>query len=321
MKESDSTTKLPIIYSPKYNISILGFENFHPFDTKKYKKVYSHLRKELDLSKNQFYTPFYATDSLLLTVHTEEYLQSLKKSSEVAMVAEMAIFARFPNWFLQKNILNPMRWATGGTVVGVDLALKEGWAINLSGGYHHAKAESSSGFCFYSDIALAAEHLWKSSPEAKVLILDLDAHQGNGFEAIFKDDNRITILDIYTEGIYPDDREVMKYIDYNVPIPAYTKDSLYLEMLERELCTILAKEEFDFIIYNAGTDILKGDHVGQLAITEEGIIERDAMVFSFAKEKKTPILMLLSGGYTKESGPIIGKSITHLVKSVLNVDL
>jgi histone deacetylase 11 len=121
---------LPIIYSNNYNISILGIENFHPFDSKKYEKVYHGLISEGHLCPRQFYKPSRPSDEILLLVHTPEYLRSLKKSSVVASIAEIPPLEYLPNFILQNSLLEPMRLATGGTILGVHLALRYGWAIN-----------------------------------------------------------------------------------------------------------------------------------------------------------------------------------------------
>jgi histone deacetylase 11 len=207
-----------------------------------------------------------------------------------------------------------MRLATGGTILGVDVALKHGWAVNLSGGYHHAKSANGEGFCVYGDIALSAERFFEKFPESKVLVVDLDAHQGNGHEMMLGNDERVIIMDIYNKDIYPKDSEAEQFIDYKGDIDTGTKDDEYLELVEMFLEKAFSEHNVDFIIYNAGTDIFEEDPLGGLNISEAGIIKRDEIVFVKAKSKKTPILMLLSGGYTKKSGEIIGASLINVMK-------
>ena len=137
---------IPIIYSSKYNISVLGIENFHSFDTKKSRNVYRTLKKQLNLNSGQFYSPNMISDEKLLLVHSKEYLKTLKRSAVIEEIVEIPFIKYIPNFILKKGIINPMKYATDGTVKGLELAIKHSWAINLSGGYHHAK--SNHGECF-----------------------------------------------------------------------------------------------------------------------------------------------------------------------------
>ncbi|MBN1897484.1 MAG: histone deacetylase [Spirochaetes bacterium] len=310
--------KLPIIYSPHYNITLFGIEKLHSFDSEKYGKVFRYLKEKMGLKKYQFYEPEEVTEEDLLLVHTKEYLHSLSYSKNIARIAELDLLSFFPNFILKSRILKPMKYGTGGTILGCHLALKHGWAINLSGGYHHAKSGEGGGFCFYSDVPIAVYKLLKKK-KMKILIIDLDAHQGNGFESVFKNDQRIYIFDIYNSMIYPMDNEVKQYIDCDYPVSSFTKDSEYLKILKEKIPFVIKRSSCDLIIYNAGTDIFKDDPLGHMNITTQGIIQRDEMVFRQALKRKIPILMVLSGGYTKQSSLIIGKSIENLLKNVIGV--
>ncbi|BBM86834.1 histone deacetylase family protein [Candidatus Uabimicrobium amorphum] len=310
------TTKIPIIFSKHYDITLFGIEKLHPFDTAKYGKVYKHLRKHLGFKKQNFYTPKIVSEEELQLVHSAEYLASLSSSKNVAAIAEVGPLAMVPNMLLQSRLLKPMKYATGGTILGGELAMKYGWAVNLSGGYHHAKANSGEGFCFFSDIPIVIRKLQMQQPQLKVLIIDLDAHQGNGFEAVLQDDPRICTLDIYNGEIYPVDTAAMKYIDFNYPLSSYVKDGDYLSLL-REGLQKCDSFKADLIIYNAGTDIYEKDQLGDMSVSAEGILERDNLVFSYATKNKIPILMLLSGGYSRESANIIGRSLVQIYKNHL----
>ena len=311
---SNRDKKIPIIYSKKYNIKLFGIQKFHSFDTQKYGKVYKYLKHQLGYKKYQFYSPKKVSKAELLTVHTDEYLKSLRKSKNIAEIAEVPFLKYIPNCILRRKILRPMKYATGGTILGADIALKYGYAINLSGGYHHAKSDSGEGFCFYSDIILAVNRLLEYDTVKSILIVDLDAHQGNGYETIIKNKPGIYIFDVYNKDIFPNDEEAVKYIDFNFPVSRLTKDKKYLSIIEIELPEAIEKCKPDFIIYNAGTDIYRGDRLGLLSVSSEGIIKRDDMVFKFAKDRNIPVLMLLSGGYSKKSSGIIGKSLVNIIK-------
>ena len=307
---------IPIIYDPDYNITLLGVENFlHSFDTKKYGKVAEEISNHHKIEQFSFSVPKIVSDDDLLTVHTQDYLDSLSSSKAVAKVAEVWPLAFLPNFILQRNLLAPIKLATGGTILGAELALKHGWAINLSGGYHHAKAENGGGFCFFADISIAVyKVLKKQSDDFKVLIIDLDAHQGNGHEAIFKDDPQIRIFDIYGKDNYPHDKKTQKYIDFDYGVKFGITTEQYLKLLKEELPKAIAQINPNLIVYNAGTDIFEKDHLGVFKVSAEGIIERDEFVFEQAKTNKIPILMLLSGGYTQESAKIISDSIKNLLE-------
>jgi histone deacetylase 11 len=328
--------KLPIVFSKNYDVGFFGLEKLHPFDSKKYGKVRNYLVNIVGIQSNQFYVPERITRDNLLIVHTEHYLESLKSSEVVARIAENPALAYLPNFIVRKNLLEPMQDATGGTVLAVDLAMNSTngpkWAINLAGGYHHCKgkgrniskeksgnSDEGGGFCIYADIQLAIEKLWQKKPNAKVLIVDLDAHQGNGHEAYFKDNNRIAILDIYNYEIYPHDYKVIGKNVFNYPVKSYIDDAAYLHILKTALPDAIAKFKPDLIFYNAGTDVYEKDPLGCMSISDQGIIKRDAFVFEQGMISAIPIVMVLSGGYTQESASIIGKSIENILKNVLKV--
>ncbi len=314
-----NTTQLPIVFHPEYDISFGGIENLHPFDSKKYGKVHRYLKNTLNISDDAFHQPPHISRADLELVHTPKYLDSLRQSKNVARITELPFLALVPNILIRKHLLKSMEYATSGTILAAFLAQKKGWAINLSGGYHHAKADSGGGFCVYADINIAAKKLWEKDPDLNIMVIDLDAHQGNGHEDTFKKDKRVSIFDMYNGSIYPQDTQAQRYITSNHPLPMRMGDKKYLKLLKAKLPNALKKEKPQFIIYNAGTDIFEKDPLGGLRITANGIKQRDAFVFEQAQKNSIPILMVLSGGYTKESAKIIGESIENVVKNVLKV--
>ncbi len=308
------STKLPIIYHPGYNISFMRLQRFHPFDSEKYGKVFDYLKEYEILTGDNHHEPEGPiTDEALKRVHTEKYLELIRSSSNIAAIAEVPVLKNVPAFMLRKRLLKPMRLGTQGSILGAELAWKHGWAINLAGGYHHAKGYFAHGFCFFADIPLAAYHLMDQYPDLKVMVIDLDAHQGNGFEAVFKDHPQIVNFDVYNGRIFPQDTHAASFIHYNFPIDSGTNTEDYLQLVKRELPKALDKEKPDFVIYNAGTDIYEKDPLGDLSVSAQGIIERDIFVFDEVFQKrKIPILKLLSGGYVKESYQIIGASIKNI---------
>ena len=312
-ERQEVVNKLPIIFSPHYDITLLGIEKLHPFDTEKHGKVYKYLIKKAGIGRQRFYIPEIASKETLLSIHSKQYLDSLKESGQIARIAEVSLLAFLPNSVLQSKLLKPMKYAVGGTILGCELALKHRWAINLSGGYHHAKTDSGGGFCFYADIPIAIYKLFNKKSDMSVMIVDLDAHQGNGCEAVFKDDSRIHIFDVYNKDIYPWDYEARRYIDFNYPVESFIGDKEYLSLIGTNLIDAILNLRPDLVIYNAGTDIFQEDPLGDMNISQDGIIRRDEMVFKVAIRNNIPILMLLSGGYSKKSAAIIGKSIENIL--------
>ncbi len=310
----NAASKAPIVYHPAYNIKLITGQGFiHPFDSEKYGKVFKKITDSFGIHPNQCHEPAMVSDATLASVHTSAYLNSLKESETIGKITEIHPLKYVPNFWLQRKILKPMKFATQGTIDATELALKHKWAINLSGGYHHAKAGNGEGFCVYADIPMAVNSLFNNHPDKvkKVLIVDLDAHQGNGFESIFQGDKRVNTFDMYNRDRYPQHDQHLE-IKYNNPVREGCTTEHYLATLRSELPKAIAETNPDFIIYNAGTDILQGDRVGGMAVSEKGIIERDEFVFQQARDLDIPITMVLSGGYTDKSAGVISNSIINL---------
>ncbi|MED6144357.1 histone deacetylase [Stylosanthes scabra] len=313
-------SKVPIIYSESYDISFLGIEKMHPFDSSKWGRVCKFLVSIGVLDKKCIVEPLEASKDDLLVVHSESYLNSLKESSNVATIIEVPPVALFPNCLVQQKVLHPFRKQVGGTILSAKLAKERGWAINVGGGFHHCSAERGGGFCAYADISLCIHFAFVRLNISRVMIIDLDAHQGNGHEMDFAYDSRVYILDMYNPGIYPLDYEARNFINQKVEVKSGTLTEDYLQKLDEALEVAGRRFDPELIVYNAGTDILDGDPLGRLKISPEGIALRDEKVFRFAREKNIPILMLTSGGYMKSSARVIADSIVNLSKKCLIED-
>ncbi|XP_054716421.1 histone deacetylase 11-like [Uloborus diversus] len=304
--------QLPIIYSSHYNIHFMGLEKLHPFDSAKWGKIYHLLEEAKLLSKDTVVEPHEASDDVLKVVHPDTYLKKLKWSVNVARITEVPCVSALPNNLVQRKVLRPFRYQTGGTILAGKLALEKGWALNLGGGFHHCSAEQGGGFCAYADITLSIKFLFKHFDITKVMIVDLDAHQGNGHERDFMGDEQVYILDVYNKGIYPHDEYAKGAIKKKVELRHMTEDEEYLGKVSRNLSEALEEFNPQLIVYNAGTDILKGDPLGCLSITPQGIIQRDEIVFRAAVTRKIPIVFVTSGGYQKCTARIIADSIINL---------
>ncbi|CAK7352992.1 unnamed protein product [Dovyalis caffra] len=296
--------KVPLIYSTAYDISFLGMEKLHPFDSSKWGRICQFLIMDGVLDKKSIVEPLEASKDDLLVVHSESYLSSLKSSPNVAMIIE-------------QKVLYPFRKQVGGTVLAAKIANERGWAINVGGGFHHCCSERGGGFCAYADISLCIHFAFNRLDISKVMIIDLDAHQGNGHERDFADDRRVYILDMYNPGIYPFDYEARRYIDQKVEVVSGTKTDEYLAKLDEALEVAGKMFDPELVVFNAGTDILDGDPLGSLKISPDGITSRDEKVFRFAREKNASLVMLTSGGYMKSSARVIADSIVNLSKQCL----
>ncbi|KAJ1442787.1 Ureohydrolase domain superfamily [Sesbania bispinosa] len=311
------SSKVPLIYSESYDISFLGIEKLHPFDSSKWGRICRFLVSFGILDKKCVVEPLEASKDDLLVVHSESYLNSLKESSNVATIIEVPPVVLFPNCLVQHKVLFPFRKQVGGTILAAKLAKERGWSINVGGGFHHCSAEKGGGFCAYADISLCIHFAFVRLKISRVMIIDLDAHQGNGHEMDFANDSRVYILDMYNPGIYPLDYEARNYINQKVEVKSGTLTEEYLQKLDEALEVAGQRFKPELVIYNAGTDILEGDPLGRLKISPDGIALRDEKVFRFAREKNIPIVMLTSGGYMKSSAKVIADSIANLSKKCL----
>ncbi|XP_059657071.1 histone deacetylase 2 isoform X4 [Cornus florida] len=312
-----SPSKVPLIYSPSYDIAFLGIEKLHPFDSSKWGRICRFLIVEGVLDKKQIVEPLEATKDDLLVVHSETYLSSLKSSLNVSIIIEVPPVALLPNCLVQQKVLYPFRKQVGGTILAAKLAKERGWAINVGGGFHHCCGDKGGGFCAYADISLCIHYAFIRLNISRVMIIDLDAHQGNGHEKDFSNDGRVYILDMYNPEIYPFDYEARRYIDQKVEVVSGTTTNEYLRRLDEALKVAGRVFDPELVIYNAGTDILEGDPLGRLKISPDGITSRDEKVFRFAREKNVPLVMLTSGGYMKSSARVIADSIVNLSKKCL----
>jgi len=314
-----------IIFSPFYDIRMMGLELFHPFDGRKYSRIWNTLyRQHGDRLRQITISPLGPVSTAdLLEVHDFEYLAKLhSKKADAAFIAaalEVPVLAFLPVSLLHRRILVPMKWATAGTVLATKEALSSQLAINLSGGFHHAQAGVGEGFCLYSDIAVAIavarrEGLLKSSD--LILIIDLDAHQGNGLERIFCEDMSVKFFDMYNSSIYPQDNFARKRIDMEVVVTPCTDGPSYLSNLKAALGEFLlthASSMPSIAFYIAGTDIVAGDPLGEMCVSPNEVTIRDRHVIQTLHSHGIPCAMVMGGGYTKSSHKITADSISHLI--------
>jgi histone deacetylase 11 len=302
--------KVPLIYDSRYNISAFGLEHLHPFDSRKYSKIRNYLLSSGLRTANDFVKPVPLSNEQILKIHTPGYLESLKNSSVLAKIFEVSAAAAIPAGLLDWSVLYPMRIAAGGTLNTCRLAMKYGLAINLGGGYHHADRDHGSGFCVYADVPIALTILFQEGKFGKALIVDVDAHQGNGFANTLRGNNWAHVVDLFDESIYPFPKVVE---DFSVPLPAQTRGDSYLARLEETIPVAIARFKPDLIVYNAGSDVLASDPLSSLILSVEEMCQRDLFVVSQARELGIPLAMVLAGGYSRESASAHGRSIEGIL--------
>jgi histone deacetylase 11 len=301
---------VPLIYSPRYNITALGLEHWHPFDSVKYQRIHAWLIRQGLRKRGEFIAPRPCNRGELLHVHSPEYLRSLKHRRELARIFEIRQLAYLPAWLIDWRVLRPMRWATGGTLLACRLALERGLAINLGGGYHHASGTSGGGFCIYADVPLALAVPHYEGRFRSALVVDTDAHQGNGTADAIRSWTWAHLLDLFEEDIYP---YCKAQEEMPVPLPALTTGFTYLEILAENLPKALERVRPDLVVYNAGSDVLAADPLAMLRLTPDEMAERDLYVVTQVRERGIPLAMVLSGGYGPASWEAHARSIEGIV--------
>lgn len=313
-----------LVYSPRYEFSLFGAERLHPFDSRKYTRAWARLEQRLggELGRHWVEPESPISDADLRLVHDAAYLEALEDSAVVAEAIELAPLARIPNADLQRGLLDPMRLASAGTLLAAERALASGsLAMNLGGGFHHAFRDHGEGFCLFADAAIAIASLRARgllAGQDPVAVIDLDAHRGNGFWDIAKGDPAIAVLDMYNADIYPGPlRSGGEELPFQIPLRSQLDDDAYLETLSAALPRFLASMPRPRLaIYNAGTDILAGDAIGDLAVSAEGVIARDQKVLDALAEQCIPTVILASGGYTQHSHVLMAELAQQVVERV-----
>ena len=301
---------IPLIYHPAYNITAFGLERLHPFDSRKYCRIHDALIARGLRRRRDFVRPRPVSERDLLDFHTTEYLRSLRSPKTLARILEVPMVARLPRCLIDWRILRPMRFATGGTIEACRLALDKGIAINLGGGYHHAADGWGGGFCVYADVPLAAKILHDEGKIKRPLVVDLDAHQGNGTAAVFHGWDWALIYDLYERDIFPARKEPE---DYPLPVGSGLTGNEYLGIVRDTLPEALDAVQPDLVIYNAGSDPFVADPLAGFRLSRSDLAERDLLVVSSGRDRGIPVAMVLSGGYSPESWDIHADAIEAIL--------
>lgn len=278
-------------YSDRF---VLPLPDGHRFPMTKYRLLRERLaaaRPDIVLLE-----PEAATDGVLALAHAPDWIERLTLG-RLDAAAQRAI--GFP-W--SPAMVERSRRSVGATIAACRAAMDEGAGANLAGGTHHAHADRGEGFCCFNDVAVAARLMQAERRARRVAIVDLDVHQGNGSASILRDDPSVFTLSVHGDRNWPFRKETS---DLDVALPDGTGDDAYLEALDGALAALAARFAPDLVIYLAGADVYEGDRLGRLALTREGIAERDRRVFAWAAARGLPVAVAMGGGYCPRIGEIV----------------
>jgi len=270
------------VYSPLYYADI----GIHVFPIKKYQLVAQALRQQHQIPDSAFVAPPTATEEQLLRVHTRRYLDDLYH----CRWTPRTLCSELP---LTREIVDMFALACGGTILAAELALRDGAAVHLGGGFHHAFAEKAEGFCYLNDLAVAVRAMQSQNKTQKTMVIDCDLHQGNGTAKIFQPEANVFTFSIHQQELYP----VKEESDLDIHLRNGVADAEYLQHLQTHIPKILDEFHPELILYQAGADPYEHDQLGDLKLTLPGLAERDRLIFLWAKERKIPIAATLGGGY------------------------
>jgi acetoin utilization deacetylase AcuC-like enzyme len=263
----------------------------HRFPIEKYTLLSEAVVAEGLVAAADVHEPPRTTDEELARVHTRDYIDRL--TSGRLTEAELRLLG-FP-W--SPALVERSYRAVGGTVSAARNALRDGVAVNLAGGTHHAFADRGEGFCVFNDVAIAVRALRAEGTIGRAAIIDLDVHQGNGTHAIFAGDSETFTFSMHGGRNYPF-HKVAGTLD--IELEDGTTDSAYLELLADALPRVLDSGAPDLVIYLAGADPHERDRLGRLRLTFEGLERRDAMVLEACREVGIPVAITIAGGYGQD---------------------
>ena len=282
--------ELPVVNHPDY---VAKINDDNKFPIQKFGALADHLIKKGVVKK--FHIPKECSISTMKTSHSLEYINHIKnKTLDLKLQKKIG----FP---INDSVVRRSFIATGGTVLASKLALYSKLACNTAGGSHHATFDCGAGYCVFNDVAVAANYLKSKGYAKKILIFDLDVHQGNGNSEIFKNDKDVLTFSMHCASNYPAKKSKS---DVDIELKDQMEDKEYLNILHNNLKE-LNKNKYDFVFYVAGVDIHFEDRLGRLKITDEGINKRDQIVIENFYSKNTPLCGVLGGGYNKSFEKLI----------------
>lgn len=268
----------------------------HRFPMEKYALLPQQLLLENTIENEDIFSPGPLHQGLLSYVHEDDYIRKL---NTLTLSRHEERKTGFP---LSSELVHRELIIAEGTRRCCSYALEEGVAMNIAGGTHHAYPDHGEGFCLYNDQAIAAFWLLEKCNIKKIMIIDLDVHQGNGSAFIFQNEPRVFTLSLHGASNYPLKK---KKSDLDIAWPDGTEDVAYLDWLDKNLPLLVEREQPEFIFYQSGVDVLKEDQLGRLALTRAGCKERDRIVWTTCKKHELPVVACMGGGYAPNIKEII----------------
>ncbi|WP_281613353.1 histone deacetylase [Flammeovirga sp. SubArs3] len=284
---------LKIAYHPCYGHPV---RKDHRFPMDKYPLLIEQLKYEGTIEEDNIFAPVEVEEKHILKVHTPEYWHKLKHQ-EISYKEERRIGLPMSPALIKRELI-----ITQGTIDCTEYALKYGVAMNIAGGTHHAYSEHGEGFCLLNDFAVAAQYLIDYKGFERILILDLDVHQGNGTAEIFQDNNKVFTFSMHGANNYPMHKETS---DLDIPLEDQTDDATYLKILRQKIEELFSNIQPQFVFFLSGVDILKTDKLGKLGMSMQGCKDRDQMVFEKCFTEKVPVAVSMGGGYSPQLNLII----------------
>ena len=289
--------ELPVINHEDYFAKI---GDDHKFPINKFGELANYLLEKKII--NQFHKPYPCSVKTLKGAHSQTYINNIiNKSLDQNGVKKIG----FP---LVDSVVKRSLVATGGTVLASKLALEHRIACNTAGGSHHANFDGGAGYCVFNDVAVAANYLLNKGLVKKILIVDLDVHQGNGNSDIFGNNKNVFTFSMHSKSNYPAKKSKS---DLDIELEDNTEDQKYIETLKDSI-QLLNKQKFDFVFYIAGVDVHFNDRLGKLKLSDDGIKKREEIVIGNFFSKNIPICGVLGGGYNKNFDKLVElHSILH----------
>lgn len=268
----------------------------HRFPMLKYELIPGQLLYEGTIEQRHLFAPQPCPDETILKTHTADYLYKLKSGTLSAAEQRRIGFPQSPQLTQRERII------TQGTIDCCQYAVENGVALNVAGGTHHAFADRGEGFCLLNDFAVAANYLLQHEVSKKILIIDLDVHQGNGTAKLFQNTMSVFTFSMHGRQAYPFHKEVS---DLDIELDDATDDATYMGILQRSLLKLIENVKPDFAFYLSGVDVLATDRFGKLKLTIEGCKQRDTFVFTTLKQHHIPCTVAMGGGYSPDVKMIV----------------
>jgi len=284
---------LKVAFRPEYHHPL---PDGHRFPMEKYSLLPQQLLYEGTLRPENFFAPEPIAEADILAIHTTDYWERL---SQLRLSPQEARKTGFPQ---SVELINRERIIMGGTIQCALFALQYGLSINIAGGTHHAYTDRGEGFCLLNDIALGASYLLRHGLASRILVVDLDVHQGNGTAQIFENEPRVFTFSMHAEANYPLHKEKS---DLDIGLALKTGDAEYLDILEPTLQRLFAQQNPDFVFFQSGVDVLATDKLGHLGMSIAGCRQRDALVWQACHSRGIPAMACMGGGYSPQIAHII----------------